>query len=155
MTAVAGYCVDIDGFYWHTDPCPHCAPERPPMGEFIVKVARGRDMYLVWSSIVESVTHWGSRAELEAAYDRALPDRFARADTYGTSSLAHDRPYAWHDETGEIFEQRGFLPRANLTAALDRWALAGPDADIGDLLTPLGGDYPTVRPAADGSFPPR
>lgn len=81
------------------------------MGTTIYKV--GDDQYVIWSSVVEAPTMWGTRAELTgylvndgiAELQRSIGERFARTDEHGTSSLVYRR----HHESGEMFEQKGVL----------------------------------------------
>lgn len=96
------------------------------MGSQIIKVSRDVDLYMEWSSIVESPTYIGRRADL-AAYlaepvatwegtctpsTELVEQRLERADRLGSSGRS---PFGcrW-DDHGEIYEQRGWLPRANM-----------------------------------------
>lgn len=98
------------------------------MGQQIIKVEKELDLYIVWSSVVESPLYVGSTEEV-ASYlmqptknsmgthinSRAYVDGVLdRATRYGSSGY---EPFGctW-DDAGEIFEQRGFLPRKNLKA---------------------------------------
>jgi hypothetical protein len=91
------------------------------MGYEIIKCARDVDLYIEWSSIVESPTAVGTRAEmlghLTSRQDHTSSNppeaRLRRADERGTSMLdstGHD----W-DSYGAIYEQRGFLRRHTFT----------------------------------------
>lgn len=76
------------------------------MGHTIIKPIRDEDFYVVYSSVVDAPIRCGSRAELEADYEHAKPDRFARADETGTSSLL-----GWDGWDTQTFTVReGFRP---------------------------------------------
>ncbi|WP_291794039.1 hypothetical protein [Brevibacterium sp.] len=71
------------------------------MPEYIIKPSRDEDFYAVYSTVVDSFTIWGTRAQLESVYDRAEPQRFERADWSGSSALwpSPDNPaLGWGDE---------------------------------------------------------
>jgi hypothetical protein len=83
------------------------------MGRFVVKADRDRDLYLIWSTVVDAPIWVGDRAELVkelwAEYRREHPHstpnaghgpdaRIRRADETGTSALDCDW-YGWDDET--------------------------------------------------------
>lgn len=133
------------------------------MGKIVIKEAPDVDFYVEWSSIVESWTFAGNRAEMLAHLQRDSDpwlredaphhpeQRLRRADETGTTSLwvtraAEESPefaahgYAedgsWEDET-TIYEQRGILSRANIFALVRRQAEQGGDVDVTDLLTPF------------------
>lgn len=111
------------------------------MGRQIIKVDRDRDLYMEWSSIVEAPTWFGNRVELFAYLTEPVrgnhdevETRIKRADETGSSGF---RPFGctWDDD-GEIYEQRGMLPRARMLAFAERW-LAQPESaapDVTDLL---------------------
>lgn len=82
------------------------------MGQAIVKAAHDRDLYLIWSSIVDAPVWVGNRAELleylwheyRMAHPDSTPnpgkapeDRVARADRTG-SSMISPAVYGWDDE---------------------------------------------------------
>jgi len=104
------------------------------MGRHIIKVAPDLDLYVEWSSIVDSPVCWGTRAEmLEEGTDAV---RLDRADKFGTSSL----PGFDNWETDSlIYEQQGLLPRTKIPEALRRFE-NDEDADITDLLIPFEED---------------
>ena len=78
------------------------------MGHTIIKPIRDEDFYVVYSSVVDAPIRCGTRAELEATYEHAGADRFARADETGSSSkLGWD---GWADQT--ITVREGFRPDA-------------------------------------------
>jgi hypothetical protein len=82
---------------------------------FIVKPDPGRDEYVEWSSIVESPTRVGSRADFlrelgVGELGNRTADRLDRADRTGTTS--HLREGAWGDSL--VFEQRGTIACARL-----------------------------------------
>jgi hypothetical protein len=113
------------------------------MGYEIIKVARDVDLYMEWSSIVDAPTFVGTRAETLAYLTRQAdptlrdeyqpPARLARADRTGTSAFAMGSD--WND-TGHIYEQRGFLPRARFEA-FARAAAADDESAMLALLDPL------------------
>lgn len=88
------------------------------MGQAIVKAAKDRDLYLIWSSVVDAPVWVGDRAELLEhlwdEYRREHPnstpnpgygpeDRIARADRTGTSMI--DPPvYGWDDDAIIVME---------------------------------------------------
>ncbi|MEU0467261.1 hypothetical protein ABZ215_24940 [Amycolatopsis sp. NPDC006131] len=89
------------------------------MGSCVIKGAKDRDIYCVWSSIVEAPTFIGCRVDMLRHLGRGGEERIARADELGTSMVGWvtpgDSPVAhltgsW-DYGGLIVEQRGFLPR--------------------------------------------
>ena len=109
------------------------------MPRFIIKCAPDADLYMEWSTIVESPTWIGKREELEAyllqsaardgSEDEVVRERITRADTFGTSAL-YPRPNAtadggWDDD-GQIVEQQWWLPRSKFYD----FAAALLDADI-------------------------
>lgn len=115
------------------------------MPAYIVKDKPDVDFYVMWSDIVESPTFAGTRAEMEACdyFTPAdvAPERFDRADQYGTSchALLGDeslRFYRW-DSNGFVFEQKGFLPRARLRELCERLSA---ERDVSDLLEPFEDD---------------
>ena len=65
------------------------------MPSTIIKPKPKEDFYVVWSTVVDAATYWGTRAELEAEYRDGTPERFARADQHGTSALWGSRAYGW------------------------------------------------------------
>lgn len=125
------------------------------MGMYIIKATRDRDLFVEWSSIVEAPTFIGTRAEILAHLDRApepwrgdSPDaRVVRAEETGTSmkrdpmAPGYVGPLdgAW-DDSGQIVEQRGWLPRARLAEFLDAY-LADPEKAYA-LLDPFEDDTP-------------
>lgn len=73
------------------------------MPGFIVKPIADEDFYVRWSTIVDAPTAFGSREELAAELgpEHGSPDRFERADEFGTSmcdpEIARDRQwFGWH-----------------------------------------------------------
>ena len=69
------------------------------MRSFIVKPAADDDLYVVWSTIVGAPTACGSREELakQLGPDEGAPERFNRADEYGTSMRNPTLPIASSD----------------------------------------------------------
>lgn len=77
------------------------------MPGFIIKPKPDEDFYVRYSTVVDSVTNWGSREELTRSLrtGEADPARFDRADEHGTSALDFDPPYlGWHDTEIQIRE---------------------------------------------------
>lgn len=114
------------------------------MPSYIIKPEREQDFYVMWSTIVEAPTGWGSRAELteDQWWDTSemSPERFARVDEFGTSCLETGREgyrsYGYEDPYSMIYMQRGLLRRDRLRQACQRLA-ADPMDRITDLLEPL------------------
>ena len=120
------------------------------MPSYIVKASPDEDFYVVWSTVVDAPTGWGTRAALEhwrPGPDTA-PERFDRADDNGTSAAwtdwpKEDQPYAWGDSDGfglgEVGPERDggsyTLPRANLRAFCERLETDERGAETADLLT--------------------
>lgn len=121
------------------------------MGRQIIKIAPDRDLYMEWSSVVEAPTFFGTRAEMAAylaepnagyhetaiAHPAAVEERLARADLTGSSGCP---PFGcgW-DDHGEIYQQKGYLPRSRFGEFADRF-LACPgdiEPDVTDLLEPF------------------
>lgn len=116
------------------------------MGRIVMKEAPDVDFYVIWSSIVDAPVYWGARAEIaarvESQVDNPAEERLARADATGTSAMpdpwvTHSHlPGAW-DDSGFIYDQRGWLPRAKVFELARRLAVSS-DPDVDDLLEPLG-----------------
>ncbi len=112
------------------------------MGAQIVKCARDVDLYLEWSSVTESPTAVGTRAEMAGYLDSDLRHSFgyaertlAVADEYGTS--ARHLGCTWTRD-GLRYRNSGLLPRDRM-AEFARRLLDDIDADPSDLLVPI--DY--------------
>ena len=103
------------------------------MPSFIVKPIATDDFYVVWSTVVDAPTGWGSKSELmqQLGSDEGAPERFQRADERGTSmkdpTLPLDRQwFGWHEDAFMLREwaipnaRHGegiySIPRANLRA---------------------------------------
>lgn len=96
------------------------------MPSYVVKPARDRDCYVIWSEIVDAPTHIGTRTETEAVLkqrgDWDDGGRLDRADRNGSSALWPEpgKPiYGWDDDgfmVANTFPDHPFrwLPRANL-----------------------------------------
>ena len=60
------------------------------MPSYIVKPRPDRDLYVMWSTVVDNLTGVGTRSEFEADYRHdprmVAAERFDRADTNGTSA---------------------------------------------------------------------
>lgn len=110
------------------------------MPRFIIKVARDRDAYLEWSTVVEAPVAIGSRAAFAAEHGEV---RLARTDRQGTSAMYYDwlpptqQEGGWDDAAGLIYMQRGYLRRdrfGDLYDLLD----ADIDAEVpDDMLVPV------------------
>ncbi len=82
------------------------------MGRMIIKPKADEDFYVVHSSVVDAPVFWGTRADLEAKFERdaraeaerRVAEQFADADKSGTSSSWGEG--GW-DET-EIQVREGF-----------------------------------------------
>lgn len=120
------------------------------MGKQIIKVSPDEDLYLEWSSVVEAPTFIGDRAAMvehlmygfqpeTRRYDFELGEvevRLQRTDETGSSGW---EPFgcSW-DDSGEIYMQQGFLPRAKMRdLALLYLAATGPSVDASGLLEPF------------------
>lgn len=110
------------------------------MGYEIIRVSPDEDLYLEWSSIVEAPTFVGTRTQLLVHLHRnyqpvETPEqRVDRTDETGSSG--RDGWGCKWDATGEIYMQRGFLPRARM-AEFARRLLADQNAEPTDLLEPF------------------
>lgn len=110
---------------------------RPSMGEFVVKAAPDVDLYLIWSTVVDSACYVGTRAEIRehlwdehrGQHPHELPplgyspdDRMVRTDQHGTSALDPPGLYSWSHEAFHVGEASPCdgrwweLPRTNLVA---------------------------------------
>ncbi|MFD6565482.1 hypothetical protein [Micromonospora profundi] len=121
------------------------------MPSIVIKPERDRDFYVIWSTIVEAPTAWGTRAEVrgylaedwEERSPGRTPDmlddfdgRLDRAAVHGTSALGGFAFFGRWDDEGFMYEQRGVLPRHHLTRACE---LLGEDreSEVWDLLEPI------------------
>ena len=106
----------------------------------------GPKQYVAWSDNVEAPTVWGDQAEVAEALrewfpngeDSGAQERFDRADRHGTSALYRNGLGHWGDEW--IYKQAGIVNRPTLRAMLERYERDGEDANVLDLLEPLGRD---------------
>ena len=111
------------------------------MGDVIIKAAKDRDLYLIWSTVVDGpVAVYPSvedlREHLWKEYRRQHPHcvpqpgygpnaRITRADVYGSSAAPDDNgAYGWDEESWGIDgygipDGRWDLPRANLVAYVE------------------------------------
>jgi hypothetical protein len=103
------------------------------MPSYVLKVERVEDLYVYWSTVVDSPTIWGDRAYLQhelSTYedrDAGADVRFERADRYGTSALwpYMESPDAWGgwNDAGFVVMNNpkgcGFLNRGDLKAFLE------------------------------------
>lgn len=96
------------------------------MPRYILKAVPTRDLYAVWSTIVDDVIWFGPVADLLRDPEcQALPDRMRRVEATGTSAL--DGYGGWADHGLLVrygvpppeCEVSRWLPRENLAAYLD------------------------------------
>ncbi len=94
------------------------------MPSVVIKPARDRDEYVVWSTVTESPHGFGDRAQAADLLRwgvRGDPEEpepvLARVDTVGTSDFTGWG--AWDDD-GFIFKQVGWLPRPRVFEAARR-----------------------------------
>jgi hypothetical protein len=114
------------------------------MPTFVMKVAKDRDQYIGWSTVVENIVWVGNREEAAQILARDIPagydpkpgnspeDRLRRADESGTSALyptPEFGPYdgAWDDDP-QIVEQRGLLARGRVPAFVDAYLSDNPES---------------------------
>ena len=106
------------------------------MPTIIIKPEHDRDLYVAWSTVVDSPLAWGDRDWMWDYLDDDAAERLDRADANGTSAAGG---YAWFgrwDYERFVYEQRGVLPRKHLASvceALER----GDEAAVWDLLEPF------------------
>lgn len=126
------------------------------MPTFVYKEAPDVDFYIGWSTVVEAPVFAGTRTEvLERLTQQSDPwlredaphhpeQRMKRCDETGTTAMtgfttAEGKTYpadgAW-DDTGEIYEQRGTVKRADLFVLARRQA-EDENADVSDLIEPF------------------
>lgn len=71
------------------------------MPSILIKIEPDVDWYVMWSTVVDNWVAAGSRAEIEDEYsdelDMVKPERFDRADQYGTSDMSI-RNHKWGDD---------------------------------------------------------
>lgn len=99
------------------------------MPSYIIKPDPHTNYYVVWSTVLDNWTLAGTREELEQEYpEHTSPERFDRADEYGTSANwpntpPHKQKYGWettewtvHNFDGEPMEEDvlTLLPRNSL-----------------------------------------
>lgn len=92
------------------------------MPSYIVKPDRVRDFYVLWSTIVDAPTAFGTRAELTAEADLGpqAAERFARADEFGSSCrVGETAPWYGWDYKAIIYNQQGILRRHRLRAVCE------------------------------------
>lgn len=80
------------------------------MPSYIIKPRKDEDFYVVWSTVVDTVTGWGTRKELEGdawlgrRKGAADAERFDRADEKGSSTSGEIADwYTWDDPMGSEF----------------------------------------------------
>jgi hypothetical protein len=72
------------------------------MGRYIIKPEKDRDLYIEWSTIVDSPIWWGTRQEFS---DEGFEEeRLDRADRLGSSSMVGSSRW---DDAGEIVNNVG------------------------------------------------
>jgi hypothetical protein len=100
------------------------------MGSIIIKPERDVDFYVHWSTTVDGPLCWGDKEEVfgyllegdqkkEEFARPAIEMRFARADSWGSS--AHGYRLGHWEDSGIMYEQRGFLRREDIRKFLDSW----------------------------------
>jgi hypothetical protein len=115
--------------------------------DLIIKPERDRDLYMVWSTIVEAPLAFGPRSYVE----NWLLERYLKQlkttikgwlDQVEVDGSSSDDPGLHFDGDGDlIYMQEGLLPRSKIVELLQR--LGGTDEkilempDVGDLLDPL------------------
>lgn len=88
------------------------------MPSYIVKADPDTDLYVEWSTIVDSPIAWGPASH----FSNEDPKRLERADRTGSSSMIGE--YTWDDEDIHVRElgtthNMYFLPRKDLKAFLE------------------------------------
>ena len=121
------------------------------MPSIIIKPERDRDLYVIWSTVVEAPLTWGDRKQTLAwAIDDwrrrqpgQTPDlmsepagRLDRADIHGTSAAGGYAFFGRWDYDGFMYEQRGILPRAALARACELLE-ADRESEVWNLLQPF------------------
>lgn len=99
------------------------------MPSYVLKPSPDEDLYCIYSTVVDAVTHIGTREEIRAyllhqdGVNGKPDERLDRADRNGTSCLIDSDGtgawYGWNDETIRIMEGPGGpgeLSRADLSA---------------------------------------
>lgn len=126
------------------------------MPHIVIKPEPGRDLYVIWSTLVDGPIAWGDRAEtlvyLTEEWQRnhpalALSDitdpaaRLDRADANGTSAAGGYAFFGRWDDTHLMYQQRGLLPRGSL-GRLCELLLGDPvdDVAVKALLEPIEGE---------------
>lgn len=88
------------------------------MGSIVIKPNRDEDLYLIWSSIVDAPTYYGSREELlDDEIHWLTPEHIDRADATSSSSLIF--PETWDKDWSLIFMNSGSIPRSRMKALLE------------------------------------
>ena len=116
------------------------------MGSIIVKPERDKDFYMIWSSIVDEPTGWGSRKFLlseEGHLSDGLrrEELFDRADERSSSSYLF--PETWDEDWSLNFAQAGTIPRSRMFKLAEVLSKVGYDevwyehADVLALLDPF------------------
>lgn len=118
------------------------------MPSVVIKPDRGRDEYVVWSTVTESPHAYGNRAEMlellrngirGSDEDRADPEGpVRRAHHFGSSAMGGWTVGHWEDDCF-IYRQAGILRRPDLHRAAVLQC-EGRERDILDLLDPLEDD---------------
>lgn len=121
------------------------------MPSIVIKPERDGDLYVIWSTIVEAPTAWGTRTEVrgylaedwEERFPGRAPDslddfdaRLDRADANGTSALGGFSFFGRWDDDGFVYEQRGILPRRHLARAVELLE-ADREPEVWDLMEPF------------------
>jgi hypothetical protein len=102
------------------------------MPSYVIRVDRDEPaMYVMWSTIVDDITAYGTREELRQirthrGYEETADERFDRADETGTSDMFEvesAREGAWGD-SGFVCQQK-WLPRSQLRAYAENLRAGG------------------------------
>lgn len=114
------------------------------MPSFIIKPKRTEDFYVLWSTIVDAPTAFGSREDLSATLGatEGRAERFDRAEEFGTSMCDPELPpnaqwFGWNDEEfiiREVGPIDGHISRNDLRTLCERLDTS---ADVSDLIRPF------------------
>lgn len=135
-------------------------PKEGDVPSVVIKPVRGRDGYVVWSTVTESPHGYGDRKKMAGLLRSGIRGEtedshpvLARADRHGTSDFTG---YGGWDHAGFIYKQAGWLPRRHLWRAAV-WQCEGRVREILDLLDPCddedGAGHLVARKAATVNGP--
>ncbi len=121
------------------------------MPSVVIKPARGRDEFVVWSTVTESPHGYGNRTQMAELLQAGIRDNdpgdvvdplaaLDRADRNGSSAMGGWTEGHWgRNEWGWIYKQVGWVQRKDLWQAAV-WQCEGRVREILDLLDPLEDD---------------